>query len=49
MTLEAGKMMKPDAVARLVEQGLLISDARGLRLTPAGWPLANAVLAEIAR
>ncbi|MCM0032627.1 radical SAM family heme chaperone HemW [Sandarakinorhabdus limnophila] len=41
--------LKPDAVARLVEQGLLISDARGLRLTPAGWPLANAVLAEIAR
>nr|WP_315474397.1 radical SAM family heme chaperone HemW [uncultured Sandarakinorhabdus sp.] len=41
--------VKPDAVARLVEQGLLISDSRGLRLTAAGWPLANAVLAEIAR
>ena len=37
------------AVARLVQQGLLASDARGLRLTAAGWPLANAVLAEIAR
>lgn len=41
--------VKPDAVARLVEQGLLISDSRGLRLTAAGWPLANAMLAEIAR
>ncbi len=41
--------VKPDAVARLVEQGLLISDSRGLRLTTAGWPLANAVLAEIVR
>ena len=41
--------VKPDAVARLVEQGLLISDSRGLRLTAAGWPLANAVLAEIVR
>ena len=41
--------VKPDAVARLVAQGLLTSDPRGLRLTTAGWPLANAVLAEIAR
>ena len=41
--------VKPDAVARLVQQGLLVSDARGIRLTAAGWPLANAVLAEIAR
>jgi 16S rRNA (cytosine967-C5)-methyltransferase len=41
--------VKPDAVARLVEQGLLISDSRGLRLTAAGWPRANAGLAEIAR
>lgn len=41
--------VKPDAVARLVAQGLLTSDARGLRLTASGWPLANAVLAEIAR
>ena len=41
--------VKPNAVARLVEQGLLISDSRGLRLTAAGWPLANAVLAEIVR
>jgi putative oxygen-independent coproporphyrinogen III oxidase len=41
--------VKPDAVARLVAQGLLTSDTRGIRLTPAGWPLANAVLAEIAR
>ena len=40
--------VKPDAVARLVAQGLLTSDSRGLRLTTAGWPLANAVLAEIA-
>ena len=41
--------VKPDAVARLVAQGLLTSDSSGLRLTAAGWPLANAVLAEIAR
>jgi putative oxygen-independent coproporphyrinogen III oxidase len=41
--------VKPDAVARLVAQGLLIYDGRGMRLTAAGWPLANAVLAEIAR
>lgn len=37
------------AVARLAGQGLLASDAAGIRLTAAGWPLANAVLAEIAR
>ncbi len=41
--------VKPDAVARLVEQGLLAASPTGIRLTPAGWPLANAVLAEIAR
>ena len=40
--------VKPAAVARLVAQGLLISDACGIRLTAAGWPLANAVLADIA-
>jgi oxygen-independent coproporphyrinogen-3 oxidase len=38
-----------DAVQRLAAQGLLHADARGIRLTTAGWPLANAVLAEIAR
>jgi oxygen-independent coproporphyrinogen-3 oxidase len=37
------------AVERLAAQGLLHADSRGIRLTPAGWPLANAVLAEIAR
>jgi putative oxygen-independent coproporphyrinogen III oxidase len=36
-------------VARLAEQGLLHADNEGIRLTPAGWPLANAVLAQIAR
>ncbi|MEN9932258.1 MAG: hypothetical protein RIS17_831 [Pseudomonadota bacterium] len=41
--------LKPDAVAQLVAQGLLHSDTRGIRLTAAGWPLANAILAEIAR
>ena len=41
--------VKPDAVARLVAQGLLTSDAHGIRLTSAGWPLVNAVLTEIAR
>ncbi len=37
------------AARRLAAQGLLWVDERGIRLTPAGWPLANAVLAEIAR
>lgn len=41
--------VKPDAVDRLVAQGLLAASPAGIRLTPAGWPLANAVLAEIAR
>ncbi len=41
--------VKPDAVARLVAQGLLAASPAGIRLTPAGWPLANAVLAQIAR
>ena len=41
--------VRPDAVARLAAQGLIVADARGIRLTAAGWPLANAVLAEIAR
>jgi putative oxygen-independent coproporphyrinogen III oxidase len=41
--------VKPDAVARLAQQGLLESSPAGIRLTPAGWPLANAVLAQIAR
>ncbi|WP_439547083.1 radical SAM family heme chaperone HemW [Sandarakinorhabdus sp.] len=41
--------VKPDAVARLATQGLIEADARGLRLTAAGWPLANAVLAAIAQ
>jgi oxygen-independent coproporphyrinogen-3 oxidase len=36
-------------VARLAAQGLIEADTRGIRLTAAGWPLANAVLAEIAR
>ena len=35
-------------VARLVAQGLLESDAAGIRLTPAGQPFVNAVLREIA-
>lgn len=37
------------AVARLAAQGLIRATADGLGLTPAGWPLANAVLAQIAR
>ena len=41
--------VQPDAVARLVQQGLLAASPAGIRLTPAGWPLANAVLAQIAR
>lgn len=35
-------------VARLVEQGLVEDDARGVRLTAAGQPLVDAVLREIA-
>ncbi|MBU6166842.1 MAG: coproporphyrinogen III oxidase [Alphaproteobacteria bacterium] len=34
---------------RLADQGLLHISPAGIRLTPTGWPLANAVLAEIAR
>jgi oxygen-independent coproporphyrinogen-3 oxidase len=34
---------------RLADAGLLSLDAAGLRLTPAGWPLVNAVLRDIAR
>ncbi|MFZ4381371.1 MAG: radical SAM family heme chaperone HemW [Sandarakinorhabdus sp.] len=41
--------VRPDAVAGLAAHGLITADAGGLRLTAAGWPLANAVLAEIAR
>ncbi len=41
-TLDAAK------VTRLVTAGLLEDDARGLRLTPAGQPLVDAVLREIA-
>jgi oxygen-independent coproporphyrinogen-3 oxidase len=41
--------IRPDAAARLAAQGLITADTQGLRLTAAGWPLANAVLAEIAR
>ncbi len=36
------------AVARLAAQGLISATDDGLRLTPAGWPLANPVLAQIA-
>ncbi len=38
-----------DAAQRLADAGLLTLDDAGLRLTPAGWPLVNAVLREIAR
>ncbi|OSZ72731.1 coproporphyrinogen III oxidase [Sphingomonas sp. IBVSS1] len=37
------------AARRLAGQGLLDVSTAGIRLTRAGWPLANAVLAEIAR
>ncbi len=35
-------------VGRLVAQGLLEDDARGVRLTPAGQPLVDAILREVA-
>ncbi len=38
-----------DAAQRLAGQGLLDVNDAGIRLTRAGWPLANAVLAQIAR
>ena len=41
-------VVRPDRVARLTAQGLLIHDALGLRLTPAGQPFVDAVLREIA-
>ena len=34
-------------LARLVDLGFVAHDAAGLRLTPRGWPLLNAVLAEL--
>ena len=37
-----------DGLARMLILGLIESDARGLRLTAAGRPLLNAVLAELA-
>nr|WP_310522901.1 radical SAM family heme chaperone HemW [Polymorphobacter sp.] len=43
-----GSVLRPDRVARIVAQGLLEHDARGLRLTPAGQPFVDAVLKEIA-
>jgi oxygen-independent coproporphyrinogen-3 oxidase len=41
--------LDPAACARLEAAGLLVHDAAGLRLTPAGRPLVNAILREIAR
>lgn len=41
-------ILRPDRVARLVDQGLLEHDAQGLRLTPDGQPFVDTVLKEIA-
>ena len=41
-------ILRPDRVARLVDQGLLEHDAQGLRLTPSGQPFVDTVLKEIA-
>jgi oxygen-independent coproporphyrinogen-3 oxidase len=41
-------ILRPDRVARLVDQGLLEQDLRGLRLTLAGQPFVDTVLKEIA-
>jgi putative oxygen-independent coproporphyrinogen III oxidase len=41
-------VVRPERVARLTAQGLLIHDALGLRLTAAGQPFVDAVLREIA-
>jgi oxygen-independent coproporphyrinogen-3 oxidase len=40
-------MLRPDRVARLAAQGLLVHDSTGLRLTPAGQPFVDAVLKDI--
>ena len=40
--------LRPDRVAWLAAQGLLVHDAVGLRLTLAGQPFVDAVLKEIA-
>jgi oxygen-independent coproporphyrinogen-3 oxidase len=46
--LELAGILRRDRVARLMTQGLIEHDARGLRLTPAGQPFVDAVLREIA-
>jgi putative oxygen-independent coproporphyrinogen III oxidase len=46
--LALGSVLRADRVARLVAQGLLEQDAKGLRLTPAGQPFVDTVLQEIA-
>jgi putative oxygen-independent coproporphyrinogen III oxidase len=46
LTLDS--VLRPDRVARIVAQGLLEHDARGLRLTEAGQSFVDAVLKEIA-
>ena len=46
--LALDSVLRPDRVARIVAQGLLEKDARGLRLTEAGQPFVDAVLKEIA-
>ncbi len=46
--LALGDVLRADRVARIVAQGLLELDERGLRLTLAGQPFVDAVLKEIA-
>jgi len=46
--VDLAAVLRPDRVARLAEQGLIVHDARGLRLTPAGQPFVDTVLQEIA-
>ncbi len=46
--LELAAVLRADRVARIVAQGLLEHDQRGLRLTLAGQPFVDAVLKEIA-
>lgn len=46
--LSLDSVLRPDRVTRIVEQGLLEHDQRGLRLTLAGQPFVDAVLKEIA-
>ncbi|MGN6374624.1 MAG: radical SAM family heme chaperone HemW [Sphingomonas sp.] len=49
MSIDLTSVLDEDAIARLSRAGLLTRSAGRLRLTPAGMPLLDAILREIAR